>query len=76
MTPFFYHFFSLYLYTMGMMIIQILILVGIIILWTLDKWVLLYRVIRRKRYKRSLTKRERKLNKTYNKIRNDRNGYY
>ena len=59
-----------------MMIIQILILVGIIILWTLDKWVLLYRVIRRKRYKRSLTKRERKLNKTYNKIRNDRNGYY
>ena len=57
---------------MGMMIIQILILVGIIILWTLDKWVLLYRVIRRKRYKRSLTKRERKLNKTYNKIRNDR----
>jgi biopolymer transport protein ExbB/TolQ len=53
-------------------ILQILLLLLIFLLWTIDKWVLLYRVIRRKKYKKSLTKRERKLNKTYNKIRNDR----
>ena len=53
-------------------ILQILLLLLILLLWTIDKWVLLYRLIRRKRYKRSLTKRERKLNKIYNKIRNDR----
>lgn len=54
------------------MILHILLLFIIFLIWTLDRWIALYRLIRRKNNKRILTKRERKLNKTYNKIRNDR----
>ena len=52
-------------------IIQILIITLILFLWTMDKWTLLYRFIRRKNYKRTLTKRERKLYKEYKKIKKD-----
>lgn len=52
-------------------IFNVLLLLLIIYLWGFHKWIPYYRLLRRKRYKRSLTKKERRLNKIYRKLKNN-----
>ena len=49
-------------------IFNVLLLLLIIYLWGFHRWVVYYRFLRRKRY---LTKKERRLNKIYRKLKDN-----
>ncbi len=49
-------------------ILEYILIFFIVIIWSLDRWIVLYRFIRRRKKKKKLTKKEIKFNKIYRKI--------
>ena len=49
-------------------ILEYILIFIVIMIWSSNRWILLYRFIRKKKKKKKLTKKEIKFNKIYRKI--------